>query len=287
MLPITARPPIGQPGWVWEFKWDGIRVLGQAAGGRWRLITRHGRDVTGQFPELAGLAALGDVVVDGELVILAREGLALDFGAALRRLRARPTHALVAGAPATVIVFDVLRADGADVRARPWHQRRAILDGWGPGLGLEEAHWSVSPVFDDGAATLEASLANGLEGIVAKRRASPYRSGRSAYWRKHRHRATVDALVIGWRRNARGGLTLLLAEATEAGLAPIGSCRAPSSLAPVLATLAAPAPPIPMRVRGVQWVRPLLEVEVAAASREPDGRLRLPRFVRARPDQLD
>lgn len=281
MLPVDGRPPVGQEGWWWEFKFDGIRVLVQAQKGRWRLVTREGRDVTARFPELEGIAAVGDVVVDGELVVLAEEGLATDFGAAMSRL-----HTLQPeddAAPVTVFAFDVLRIGGQDVRSRPYLERRAILES----LDLEPGYWAVPPAFADGEATIATSLELGLEGVVAKRARGRYVSGRSRLWLKARHKEVLDMNVIGWRRRESGGLTLLLAEATSAGWRFTGRCVAPRYLIAALEPLAAAAPPVRVdRARGVQWVRPLLQVEVRVASREPDGRLRLPRFVRPRLDLL-
>jgi bifunctional non-homologous end joining protein LigD len=112
-------------------------------------------------------------------------------------------------------------------------------------------------------------------------------AGRSRYWVKSRHRSVLDLTVIGWARRGSGEVTLLLAEPTAEGLRYCGGCTAPGNLIEMLAPLEAAEPPIavPAWSRKVHWVRPELQVEVRAASREPDGRLRHPRFERARPDQ--
>jgi hypothetical protein len=97
----------------------------------------------------------------------------------------------------------------------------------------------------------------------------------------------VDAIVVGWRPRQIGGVTLLLAEATPAGLVYVGRCPAPASVVRPLERIAAREPPLWMPVRpvGVHWVRPELHVEVTAAARAPDGRLRDPVFRRACPDR--
>lgn len=284
MLPTAGPLPIGHNGWGYEIKWDGVRVFADVHDGRWRLQTRRGHDVTSRFPELGEVEALGDVLLDGELVVLGETGRP-DFGATISRLLAKPARAgvLASSTPATVFAFDILRRDGVDLRRRPYAERREILEG----LGLATERWTVPPVFEDGAAIVAASAELGLEGVVAKRLSSPYVSGRSRHWVKARNVATLDMTVVGWVRRKSGGISLLLAEQALTGLILRGRCTAPRNLAAALESLAADAPPTGIRRQpGVHWVRPELQVEVTAASREPDGRLRQPRFIRPRLDQL-
>jgi bifunctional non-homologous end joining protein LigD len=278
MLPTAGRLPLGKPGWLYEFKWDGVRCLAQAHRGAWRLVTRHGRDITRQFPELAAVTDLGDVILDGELVIL--DGLKLNFGAVVARLRSRRK-----ASPATVLAFDVLRYNGSDLRRRPLEERRELIES----LDLDGERWIVPPAYTDGAATEAASVEHGLEGVVAKKLSSPYVGGRSRYWIKARRQAVIDVRVIGWVRRSSGGVSLLLAEATPRGLVYVGRCRAPAAIAAALAPFAAAGPeiPVPVQSGAVHWTAPVVAVEVIASSREPDGRLRQPRFVRARLDELE
>lgn len=287
MLP-TAGPLPTANGWVFELKWDGLRAAAAVRGGRLRrLQSRLGNDLAAQFPELTVVGdALGDVVLDGELVVLADNNIP-DWDAVERRRKARSKIAgLAAAFPATVMVFDVLAAGGEDLRRRPYRERRTLLE------ELDFAdRWQVPPVSEDGQAMVAVSLAYGLEGVVAKRASSRYSSGkRTRDWIKVRHRSLVDAVVVGWRRRESGGVTLLLAEAAgedaDGDLFYLGRCIAPRAIAEELAPLAVrtPAVAVPDAGRDVQWVRPELEVEVAAAARTPDGRLRQPRFVRARMD---
>lgn len=288
MLPRgDLPPPVGKPGWIWEYKFDGIRVIAASARGRWRLVTRKGNDIANQFPELAhDLLGIGDVVVDGELIVLTPRSR-IDFRAVQRRLRvARPAEA-AERTPATVVAFDLLRADGDDLCSRPYTERRAALEARVP----TTAYWSVPPVGDDGPSMIAASRKHGLEGVVAKLGRSRYESGRrSASWIKYRHREVIDVVVIGWRRRDSGGLSLLLGEQDPAGLTYVGSCTAPRDLIADLEPLAAAAAPCPVPAaasRDVHWVAPLLALEVWAASREPDGHLRQPRYLRPRLDQLE
>jgi bifunctional non-homologous end joining protein LigD len=262
-------------------KWDGVRLISGAEGGVLQMRTRQGKTVpASQFPELADLAEVGDVILDGELTVF--DGDRTDFGAVLRRVLARGRAAALAERyPSTVLVFDVLWFDGEDLCRRPYGERRAVLESL-----VLPGDWVVPPKFTDGPATVAASLEHGLEGVVAKRLASRYSSGRSRSWVKHRHKGIIDATVVGWVRRPSGGLSLLLAE--PGSLLYVGRCTAPRSLVDALAPFAtdAPAAAVPAQSGAVQWVRPVLQVEVTASSREPDGRLRQARFVRARLDQI-
>lgn len=281
MLPVAGPLPTG-PAWAFEMKWDGVRLISESSRGVLQMRTRQGKAVAAsQFPELAEITAADGLILDGELTVF--DGDRTDFGAVLRRLLTRGHRAagLAEEHPATMLVFDVLQVAGEDLRRRPYEERRAILEG----LALP-ADWLVPPAFTNGPATLAASLEHGLEGVVAKRRASRYSSGRSRSWVKYRHKGVVDAVVVGWVRRPSGGLSLLLAE--PGTLRYIGRVTAPRGLVDALAPLAtsSPAAAVPAQSGAVQWVRPVLEVEVTASSREPDGRLRQARFVRARLDQI-
>ncbi|HYJ76853.1 MAG TPA: hypothetical protein VEV65_14695, partial [Kineosporiaceae bacterium] len=202
MLAVPAERVGGLPldgsTWAYEVKWDGMRVLADVQDGRVRLWSRRGNDVTVAFPELAGLAAAhADVLLDGEVVVL-RTGVP-SFSALAERFHvrdARRAAVLASAAPATLIAFDVLRLYGVDLTGRPWQERREALERLGP----SGTAWQLSPVYDDGPALLDATRERGLEGIVAKRRASPYREGaRSGDWVKLAHQRVESCVVGGWR----------------------------------------------------------------------------------------
>lgn len=277
MLPTAGRLPLGAPGWGWEIKWDGIRVITGVDRGQWQMVTRNGNDIAGRFPELAGILDLGDIILDGELVVLDADGP--NFGATISRLHTRRRPHVQ---DATVFVFDILRRGREDLRRRPYTDRRAILEA----LEFDGERWAVPPVFDDGASTVAASQELGFEGVVAKRLTSPYVSGRSRHWVKARHANALDMTVVGWVRRASGGVSLLLAEPTAEGLAYRGRVTAPRGVVADLAPIEVPsaAVPVPAQTGDVHWVQPDLQVEVTASSREPDGRLRQPRFRRLRLD---
>ncbi|WP_448631644.1 ATP-dependent DNA ligase [Cellulomonas soli] len=176
--PDTAAddPPVGLPTgpeWAYEVKWDGVRILTDTRTGTLHLTSRTGADVTATYPELGGLATLQDAVLDGEIVLMAA-GLP-SFTALAARMHvhdARRAQALAARAPVTYVVFDVLFLHGTDLRRRPWHGRRTILDG----VSLPE-HVQRSPVYQDGTVLWQATRAQGLEGCSPSAPTRPTRRG--------------------------------------------------------------------------------------------------------------
>lgn len=299
MLATAGELPSG-PGWAFEFKWDGVRALAALNDGRCRLYARSGTDITVAYPELAGLAELAtrapDTVLDGEIAVLTDTGAA-SFEQLAERMHVRdPDRAalLAAAKPVTYLIFDILRLSGVDLTARPYTERRAALEN----LALAAPHWLVPPVFDDGPATLAASVEHGVEGVVAKRRDSTYRPGRrSPDWVKVKHIRTADVVIGGFRSGARALGALLVGEPDPAGnlifRGRVGSgfsARTEAELLGRLYTLRRTDPPFatpvpPADAQGATWVDPQLVIEVAYGNRTTDGRLRFPRMRRLRPDK--
>lgn len=284
------------PAWAFEVKWDGVRVLADTTTGTLRLRSRNGRDVTATYPELAGLAGVQGAVLDGEVVAMA-EG-APSFAALAERMGVSdPARArrLAADTPVTYLVFDVLVLYGVDLTRRPFSDRRATLER----LRLPDG-CRLSPLYDDGAALWEATRAHGLEGVVAKRRSSPYRPGRrSPDWVKAAHRAGRTAVVGGWRAESTGsgrlGALLVGAPDADGRLAYLGrvgsglSARLAADLMGRLAPLrraespfAQPVPPAD--AAGATWCEPSVLVDVTYLARTAQGRLRHPVLRAVRDD---
>ncbi|MEV4351678.1 non-homologous end-joining DNA ligase [Actinoplanes sp. NPDC049596] len=198
MLATPGAVPVGA-GWAAEVKYDGMRAGVTCAGGRWRLHSRAGRDMTGAFPELGVLPELlggRRVALDAELVVLDAGGVS-DFARLQQRIAVRkPGPQLLRAAPVTLYVFDLLVAGERDVMAAPYSERRAMLEE----LGLRSAGVDTPPAFIDAAAELYAAASeHGLEGIVCKRLASPYTPGlRSKAWVKTVIPHLADVVVCGW-----------------------------------------------------------------------------------------
>ena len=201
MLAKMGPLPTGED-WRYEVKWDGVRALGWVEGGRLRLESRNGREVTGAYPELRGLGeAFGarPVLLDGEVVAFDAEGRP-SFGALQGRMHATSEAAVrrrVKDTPVAYLIFDVLHLDGRSLLGRPWTERREVLD------GLEElrggSSWRVPEVFEDGEALLANTRAQGLEGVIAKRASCPYEPGkRTGTWVKVKNVRRQELVVGGW-----------------------------------------------------------------------------------------
>src|SRR5262245_48839510 len=170
----AERPPSG-PGWVHEIKHDGFRLMVRRDGAGIRLITRNGHDWSDRFPliaEAANTLKARSFLLDGEAVACDRDGLP-SFG----RLRYRRGDGTV-----FLFAFDLLELNGHDLRREPLEVRKATLRSLlvkvGPGLRWNEH------IEGDGETIFRHACKLGLEGIVSKRKDSPYRSGRSADWLK-------------------------------------------------------------------------------------------------------
>jgi len=188
LLSTTETVPSG-PGWRFELKNDGIRCLAWANGGAVSLWSRHGRDITRAFPEVAAaVLALGrGVLLDGEMVVAGAAGS--DFEAVMARLHGGRRHL-----PATLVAFDLLVLDGADLCGLPLDERQRRL----AELSLQPPALVINPSFQDGQALWTACRASGLEGIVCKRGDSLYHPGRrSPDWLKLKNWRECDASLTG------------------------------------------------------------------------------------------
>jgi bifunctional non-homologous end joining protein LigD len=298
MLPtLVERPPSGT-GWLFEIKWDGVRVLAVRAGGAVRLFSRNGRDMSARWPEVTrAVAALpgGDLALDGEIVALDAEGRP-SFHRLQRRMHAtRGVAAAATATPVTAWVYDCLALDGRDVRRLALHERKQLLAALLPTAGPVRY---CDHVEGQGAQFLEAACAAGLEGVVAKAAASPYRGGRSRQWQKVKCTLRQEFVIGGYTdaRGTRPGLGALHLGVWERGrLAYVGRVgsglddAALGALRRQLDTLATERAPFTEgrapRGRAHHWVRPVLVCEVRFAEWTPEGHLRHPVFLGLRPDR--
>ncbi|MGQ0480717.1 MAG: non-homologous end-joining DNA ligase [Pseudonocardia sp.] len=296
MLATAGPLPVGER-WCYEVKWDGMRLGADVTDGRVRLSSRTGRDMTRHFPELAGLGGVAaDVELDGEVVLLA-DG-SPSFAALSERFHRVPTPEQVATRPVTLMVFDVLRLYGVSLLDRPLEERRATLERLELG-GVPNVR--LSPVYDNGPALFSATAERGLEGVVAKRRDSPYRPGRrSPDWVKVAHRQADDCLIGGWRPErahpSRIGALLLGTRGADGRLrfaGRVGSGVAGDStqrmLRELLAAVAADgspfAEPLPREdAVDARWCAPRLIAQISHVGWTDGGRLRHPVFAGLRGD---
>jgi hypothetical protein len=180
MQPVPGRLPSGEQ-WSYEVDWSGIRLLADVDQGTLCLRTLEGDDVTARFPEFAGLAdVVADGLFDGEAVLLdAGHPSSLALFDRLRRADPRKARSLARDRPAIFMVYDVLRLYGVPLTERPLDERRATLGR----LALDEVgRIQVSPVYDDGAALLAGVREQGLPGVMARRRDTPYDPDAPEHW---------------------------------------------------------------------------------------------------------
>ena len=294
MLATPGVLPEG-PEWLFEVKWDGLRVLADVADGQVRLLSRSERDLAGAFPELADLPKIApDVLLDGEVVLL--ENGVPSFSALAERLHGAVSPRFAHLRPITFMVFDVLRLYGVPLLDRPLEERRGTLER----LDLAAVPaLSLSPTYTDGKALLQATRQRGMAGVVAKRRDAVYRPGaHGADWTKIVHRPTQACVVGGWRERGTGGRigALLLGVPHGAGLRYVGRVDTGlvgEAMQRVLQERLVPAERSPFAeplsrpdAAGVRWCEPLAVVEVGHTGRDAGGRLRQVVFRGVR-DDLD
>jgi bifunctional non-homologous end joining protein LigD len=300
MKPETRERPFNHPGWVFELKYDGFRMVAAGGEGEARLFYKSGHDATRVFPELAAAVAalpFRGAILDGEAVVLDDQGRP-DFQRLQRRgLRVRPAdvqHA-AAASPATLFVFDLLGFEDFDLRPLPLSARKAILRRvvapGGDWLRLSEE------IPERGEDLYVAVAGLGLEGIVAKRSDSPYRSGYSADWLKVRVDRSSDFAVIGFEPPTSGLRRLHLAVVGEDGklvyAGTVGTGFNREDEREIRTRLephrrATPPLPVPLStaaVRGAAWVEPEVVVEVRYKEWTDGGHLRHPVFLRLRDDK--
>ena len=182
-------------------KFDGYRMQLRVAGGAARLRTRKGLDWTERFQALADAAAgLPDCILDGEAVALDGDDK-LSFAALQAALSDGRSDELI------YYAFDLLFEDGEDLRDLPLSERKArlktLLDGRDDAIRYVE-HFETS-----GEAVWRSAQRLDLEGIVSKRLAAPYRSGRSDAWSKAKLRPGDEVVIGGWT-GQKGRLRSLL-----------------------------------------------------------------------------
>ena len=182
MIPSATPAPFTRAGWLFEPKYDGFRIIARNDNGRSRLTSRNGTDLTGAFPELAfELNGLPEVILDGELVVLDDQGKP-QFESLRRRARmtGRPGGGAAAEV-AAIFAFDMLSFEGVDIRHLSLMERKSMLE---RALIGGDRIRCVQHVEGEGEALYLAISEVELEGIVAKKGDSPYRSGRTRDWLK-------------------------------------------------------------------------------------------------------
>ena len=291
---LVSDAPEGDE-WVHELKFDGYRVLARVEGGEAQLITRNGKDWTDRFPGVAeSLASLTSeaAVLDGEVVVLDDEGRS-SF-----QLLQNSLSGNRAGLP-IFYAFDLLYLDGSDLRGATLLDRKERLRPLLATAPRTRVRYS-DHVVGNGPEFFEEACRMGVEGMISKRGAAPYRGGRGKDWLKVKCTSRQELVIVGYTdpSGSRVGLGALLLGVHDSEGALVFSGKVGTGFddrtlvglekrlsAMERKTAPVSNPPRGYKARGVHWVRPELVAEIEFTEWTDDGKVRHPSFQGLREDK--
>ena len=284
MLATLVAEAFDKPGWVFEEKYDGDRILAYKEGNRVRLLSRNGSDRTDRFPGIA--AAIGSLpsqtlLLDGEVVVFDKKRVSRFQ--LLQQRQGDPAYA----------VFDCLFHDGKDLRREPLLLRRAVMEGC---IGSNRPLISSHRLADSGRAAFRTAQRRGYEGMVAKDSSSPYVEARSMKWLKVKVHQEDEFVICGYTKpgGSRRYFGALLLGAYGNGklhyVGKVGTGFDQAALASLYQRLqplvrSHPALVDAPREKGLSFVAPMLIAQISFQEWTRDRKLRQPVYLGLRDDK--
>jgi bifunctional non-homologous end joining protein LigD len=285
MSPIlTDRLPEG-PEWTYQLKWDGYRLMAYIEQGQVRLLSKNMHVMNHKYPEIAEACARlpGTLVLDGEAVVMDLATGRPNFQKMQQRSKAAGAADLRDMLPIQYIVFDVLQIGGEDLKPLPFSERdrrlRELAKGW-------QGPLYTTDCFDNGQLLWEWAVRHGWEGVVCKRRVSPYREGKAHRdWYKRKAAPQFDVEIVGivWRDGRIASLVMKengvyfgrvaagLNGKLKEKLRPLGSEDQTVCLLP--------EPPALPKGDTVRWLREPIAARVTGTEVTMEGILRHPKLI--------
>jgi len=285
MLATLAARPFEKPGWIYEEKYDGYRILAYKEGARVTLVSRNGKDRTLTFSAVADAVRKlppETLLLDGEVV--AFDGRGVSRFQLLQRRKVSTSYA----------VFDCLYRNGYDLRKAPLSERRAILQKTIPNEGIVFLSRQLS---EDGIRAYDEAKRKGYEGLVAKDLASPYVEERSSKWLKVKVHQEQEFVIAGYTapEGTRICFGALLLGAYKSGqlvfVGKVGTGFSRTTLRSLFRQFQplirkTPSLVDPPRETGLTHLAPKLVAQIAFEEWTNDQKLRQPVFLGLRDDKL-
>ncbi len=287
MLATLVREPFDRPGWVYEEKYDGYRILAYKEGAHVTLFSRNDKDRTATFASIAEAVAhlpFRTLLLDGEVSVfdrrhVSRFQLLQNQSAALK-----------------YAVFDCLYKNGRDLRGDSLRERRKVLDD-----SIAKNNGQANRIFGsrrlarNGLEAYKIASRKGFEGVIAKDESSPYIEGRSNKWLKFKVHQEDEFVIVGYTppAGARHHFGALLLGAHEGSklkyVGKVGTGFSQESLSKLFRKFqplvrAKPTVVDPPREENVTYLAPHLVAQIAYSEWTRDRKLRQPVFLGLRDD---
>jgi bifunctional non-homologous end joining protein LigD len=284
MLATLVSEPFDKPGWVYEEKYDGDRVLAYKEDDRVRLLSRNGKDRTHRFPRIAAaIRALPrkTLLLDGEVVVFDSKGVSRFQ--LLQQDKGEPVYT----------VFDCLFQEAKDLRGKPLSTRRAAME---RAIASSKTLLPSRRLATNGLEALRIARRQGYEGLVAKELASTYVEARSTKWLKVKVHQEEEFVIAGYTNPAGSRQhfgALVLGAYDQRGLRYVGKVgtgfdqNALAALHQKFQPLVRSGPALvdPPRGKGVVFLAPRLVAQISFQEWTADRKLRQPVFLGLRDDK--